>query len=100
MWLRRSCRESEVDDVTVLDHVLLALEADLAVIAARGHRAARDQVIVPNDLGADESPRDVAVNLACGQLGRRPARNRPGAALVLADREERNIAEQIVTGAN
>src|SRR6266480_4090980 len=92
--------KSEVDDVSVLDHVLLAFEADLAVIAARGHGAARDQMIVPDDLCADESPRDVAVNLAGGQLRRRPARNRPGAALVLADREKRDVAEQIVAGAN
>ena len=57
-------------------------------------------MIVGDDLGADESARDVAVNLAGRQLRRRAARNRPGAALVLADREKRNVAEQIVAGAN
>ena len=56
--------------------------------------------IVADDLGADEAARDVAVDLAGRQLRRRAARNRPGAALVLADGEERNVAEQIVAGAD
>ena len=66
----RSCREAEVDDVAVLDDVLLALEPHLAVIAAGGHRAARDERVVADDLGADEPARDVAVNLAGGELRR------------------------------
>ena len=56
--------------------------------------------VVADDLGADEAARDVAVDLAGRELGRRAARNRPGAALVFADGEERNVAEQIVAGAN
>src|SRR5207244_2121427 len=96
----RSCREAEVDDVAILHDVVLALEADLAVIAARGHRSARHQRIVADDFGADEAARDVAVDFACGELRGRPARDRPGAAFVLADREERDVAEQIVAGAD
>ena len=47
-------------------------------------------------LRADEAARDVAVDLARGQLRRRAARDRPGAALVLAGGEERDVAEQVV----
>ena len=65
---RLSCREPEVDDVAVLDDVFLAFEAHFAVIAARRHRAARDQVVVADDLRADEASRDVAVDLAGGEL--------------------------------
>ena len=43
---------------------------------------------------------DVAVDFAGRELRGGAARNRPGAALVLADREERNVAEQIVAGAD
>src|SRR5581483_562278 len=93
---RTSRREAEVDDVAVFDDVVLAFEAHLAVIAAGGHRAARDQMVVADDFGADESPLDVAVDLAGGELRRRVTRNRPGAALVLADGEERDVAEQVV----
>ena len=96
----RSGGEAEVDDVAVLDDVLLAFEPDFAVIAAGGHRAARDQRVVADDFGADEAARDVAVNLAGGELRRRAARDRPGPALVLADGEERDVAEQVVARAD
>ena len=57
--------------------------------------------VVADDLGADEAARDVAVDLAGGvELRWRAAADRPGAAFVLADGEERNVAEQIVAGAD
>src|SRR3984957_16210550 len=96
--MTRSCREAEVDDVAVLDDVFLAFEPDFTVVAAPPDRAAGDQRFVGHDLGPDEATRDVAVNLTRRQLRRCSARDRPGAALVFADREERNIPEQIVAG--
>ena len=54
--------------------------------------------IVRHDLGADEPAREVGVDLARRRLRRRAAGNRPRAALVLAYREERDVAEQIVAG--
>src|SRR6185436_10632052 len=97
---RASCGEAEVDDVAVLDDVVLPFEAYFAVIAAGGHRAAADQRLVGDDFGADEAARDVAVDLAGGELRRCAARNRPRAALVFTDGKERQVAEQIVTGPN
>src|SRR5438034_920664 len=60
--------EAEVDNVAVLHDVILAFEPDLTAIAARGHRAARDQRIVADHFRANEPPRDVAVNLAGGEI--------------------------------
>src|ERR1700731_3333766 len=91
-WARNLRGEAEVDDVAILHDVLLALEPDLAVIAAEGHRAPADQRVVADDFSADESPRDVGVDLAGREVRCRAPRDRPGAALVLPDREERDIA--------
>src|SRR5688572_7179021 len=97
---RASRRETEVDDVSVLDDVFLPFEPDLAVIAALRHRASGDERVVADDFSPDESAGDVAVDLAGGELRGGAARNRPGATLVLADGEERDVAKQIVTGAD
>src|SRR5262245_58486733 len=69
--LRASDVEAEVDDVAVLDDVLLALEAQLAGLAALGLAAVVDEVLVVGHLGADEAAFDVAVDLAGGAHGRR-----------------------------
>src|SRR6185503_14542881 len=92
--------EPEVDDVAILHDVLLALEPHLAVFLARVHRAARHQVIVADNLGADEAALYVAVDFAGGELRRSVARDRPGAAFVFAGGQERDVAEQIVAGAD
>ena len=87
---------TEVDDVAVLNDVFLAFEADFAVLLAHLHRSTVDQRVVGHDLGSDESALDVAVNLARGELRRRPAMDRPGTTLVLTDGEERHVPEQVV----
>jgi hypothetical protein len=48
--------EPEVDHVSVLDHVVLALHAKLAHVAALGLAAQGDQIFPPDDFGADEAP--------------------------------------------
>src|SRR5205807_7541926 len=92
----QSCREAEIDDVAVLHDVLLALEAHFTVVAARRHRPARNERVIGDDFRADETTGNVAVDFPGGKLRLRLARNRPGPALILADREKRNISEQIV----
>src|SRR5258705_1539631 len=91
---------AEIDDIAVLDDVLLAFEADLAVFAAGLHRAARHQRIVGHHFPADEAPLDVPVDFAGPKLAGGGAGNRPGAALVLADGEEGDVAKQVVAGSN
>src|SRR6478735_9379248 len=91
---------TEIDDVAVFDDVFLAFEAQLAAVAARRHRPARHEGVVGDDLGADEPSRDIAVDFPRRIEGARAAPNRPGAAFVLADGEERHVAEQVVTRLN
>src|SRR5512132_1777295 len=91
---------TEVDHVAILHDVLLPFEPQLAVIAARGDRAAREQVFVAHHLGADESTGNIGVNLARGDDRRCVARNRPRPVLILTDGEERDVAEQVIAGAN
>src|SRR5262245_63290504 len=89
--------EAEVADLAILDGVVLALQAELAALAHRGHRAGGgDQLVVADDLGADEAARDVGVDGTRGILGAGAGGHRPGAALVVADGEEGHEAEQRV----
>ena len=62
----RSDVEEEVHDVAVLHDVLLALDADLAHVAARLFGAQRHVVVVLDDLGADEAAFEVGVPAVCG----------------------------------
>ena len=64
---------AEIDHVAVGDEIVLALEPQLAVIAAGGERAAREQPFARHDFGADEAALDVGVNRA-GRFRRGVAR--------------------------
>src|SRR5207244_3796299 len=80
--------DAEVDDVAVLDDVVAPLETESPVRAAGGDRAGVDQDLPGHDLGADEVLLEVGVDRRGGLDGVGPARDRPGAALVLARRQE------------
>ena len=67
--------EAEVDHVAVLDHVLLALGAQLAGLLGPLLALAGDEVVVGDDLGADEAALEVGVDDP-GRLG--GARRAPG----------------------
>ncbi len=86
--------EPVVHDVPVPHHVLLALQAELARLLARLLAAELDEVGVGGDLGPDEAPLDVRVDLAGGLDGDGAAADLPGADLVLADGEEADRVEQ------
>ena len=59
--------EAEVDHVAVLDHVLLALGPQQALLLGGGHTAAAGHHLVEVDgLRPDEAPLDVGVDLAGG----------------------------------
>src|SRR5713226_4008272 len=91
---------TEINHVAVLHDVLLALEPDLRVLAARGERAPPKQRIAPHDLGANEAALNVAVNFPGRQLRVSAAGDGPRAIFILADGEKRDITQQIVAGAN
>src|SRR5262249_16467184 len=60
-----------------------------------GHAPGRNQVVVGDDLGANEPALDVAVYLARGIDRRRPPPDGPGPALVGTDGEEWHQAEEL-----
>src|SRR5437764_10351364 len=70
--------EAELDHVTVLHDVVLALDAGLPRGARGGDGPGGDKVVVGHDLGLDETALEVAVDHP-GRLGRRrPDADRPG----------------------
>src|SRR4051812_34821940 len=90
----------EINDVAVGDKVLLALEPQRALIAARGERSELQEPIGCDDLGPDEPTLDVRVDRPRSFLRRRVARDGPRAAFVFADGEKRDVPEQVVRGAD
>src|SRR4029450_3773308 len=97
---RRSHSKAKVDDVSVLHHVVLALEAELPGFAALRLARVLDEVVVRHHLGADESTLDVAMDAAGRLARRRSATDRPRAALVLACGKEADQIQQAVAGAD
>src|SRR3990172_11671623 len=87
--------EAEVHHVAVLDHVVLALDAELARLAAARLAAELDEVAPVDHLGADEAALDVRVDLARGARRGDAARDRPGAALVGPRGEHADQADQL-----
>ena len=87
-------REPHVEDVAFADDVVLALHADLAVRLRGLHRPRRDQLVVADDLGADEPALQVGVDHA-GCLRRRGAApNLPRARFVFTGGEERDEVDR------
>ncbi len=83
--------EADVNDVAILDDVVLALQAQKPLLARQGQTAReRFEGLVGDDLGADEAALHVTVYLSRRLARPRTSCDRPGAALVLADREERD----------
>ena len=92
----RSDVEAEERHVAVVHDIVLALGADEAFLLGDGHAAAGFQVVERDDLSADEAALEVRVDLAGGLRRLRAARDRPGAALIAAARQERNEPQQAV----
>src|SRR5919109_632508 len=86
--------------VTVLHNVILAFQAQGSASAGIGFGTGFEQLIPADSFSADEVLLQVGVN-GPGRLNSTCMNgNRPGAALVFAGGEERNQAEQGVSGAN
>ena len=81
--------EAEVDHVTVLNHILLAFAAELALLLGGVDTAVLDHIIIGNDLRPDEAPLDVSVDFTGGLRGLGALFDGPGAALILAVGQER-----------
>src|SRR5262245_32329674 len=73
----RSYVEAKVHDVAVAHHVVLALDVELAVVAAARFTPEFDEIFPPDDLRLDEPLLEVGVNHACGLRCARPSRRGP-----------------------
>src|SRR5215213_6970222 len=92
--------EQEVDHIAILDDVLLAFPAQPAELPRFGQTAGGDQVVIGDDLGSNETPLDVRVDLA-GCLDRGgAAANGPGATLVGSDGEKWHQSQELERVAN
>ena len=90
--------DAEVDDVAVLHDVVPPLDAQGAGRLAVRERPRLHQRVERDDLGPDEVLLEVRVDRGGRLHGVRPLRDRPRAAFVLAGREERHEAEEVVRG--
>lgn len=61
--------EPEINNVSVLDHVIFPFDAHLAGLFRPLLAAAGDVLFVGDDLGANEAALEVAVDLACARWG-------------------------------
>src|SRR4051812_4198086 len=86
--------KQHVYHVPVLHNVGLALAADGAVLFGFGHAARGNQVVVVDDLRADEAPLQVGVDGPGGALGHGAPADRPGAHLILPGGQEADEAEE------
>ncbi len=87
--------EAEVDDVAVGDGVVFTFEGGKAGFFGLLFGTGFDEVVVGDDLGADEAAFDIGMDLA-GGLGCEGAfTDRPGADLVFTDGEEGDEAEEV-----
>src|SRR6266545_3614634 len=85
--------EADVEDVSVLDDVGLALEPLLARARRIGVRAGRDEVVPADHLAADEPARDVGMDRRGRVQRRAAATERPRPRFLLAGREEDDEVE-------
>jgi hypothetical protein len=93
-WLAPSSQN--VHDVAVLHDVRLSFQPVDAVVLGLLHRADFLEVVVANHFRADEALGEIGMNLAGAFNGIRAALQAPGPALVLADREEDDLAHGII----
>src|SRR5262245_49504148 len=80
--------KAKMNNITVLDDVVFALEPELAGFFALRLTAKNNKVIVSNDLGTDKTTLDVAMNLSCSLACDRSLSDRPRADLVFAGRKK------------
>src|SRR5687768_9784315 len=91
---RRSDVEAEIDHVAVLHDVVLSFRSEARALAGRREAAGGDQIVERGHLGPDEAALEVGVDGARGAGGARAGADRPGAAFVLARREELDQPEE------
>ena len=92
--------KKEVDDVSVLHNIFLALAAHQTLGLGSGHGAAFLHILEGDYLSPDEAPLEVGVNLAGGLGSLGAVLDGPGPALVGTGGEEGDEAQKGVAAAN
>jgi predicted ATPase/Flp pilus assembly protein TadD len=69
--------DHKVDHITLLDIVFFAFAAEPAKLLQLGGRAMLQQILHRGDLGLDEAPLEIAVDLPCRLAGRSALRHSP-----------------------
>src|SRR5690606_36882458 len=92
--------EAEVHDVTVLDDVVLAFQTPLARFLGTGFAVVLDEVVVADDLGADEALLEVGMDHARRLGGGSTDLDCPGTYFLDPGSEVGLQVEQFVTGAD
>ena len=92
--------EPEQNDVAVLHDVLLALGADETCLLGGVHGAETHEIVVGDDLGADEAALKVGVNLTGGLRSLGALHDGPGAYLLGACGQVADETQQGVAGTN
>src|SRR6266851_7995202 len=90
--------ETNLEDVTVFDFVLLAFHPELPRILGCLPRPQLEELLPTDHLGSNEAPGQVRVDHP-GALGRlRPGPEGPGPALLVTRGQERSPPQQVVGG--
>src|SRR5438105_10378598 len=92
--------EADRDAVAVLHFIVAPLQPQPRALARLGLAARLQQLVPRHHFGANETFREIAVDLARGIDGLLAAAHGPGAHLVLAHGEEGAQTQQPVAGAN
>src|SRR5688572_24110861 len=92
--------EAEQHHVAVLGDIVLALGAELALVARARFAAAGEEIVIGDGLGADEAALEIGMDDARGLWGLRALLDRPGARLLGSGGEEGDEVEEIVAGAD
>ena len=88
----------EENDISVFHQVILAFQADIAVLLQGLFGLVFHEVLIAVDLGTDKAPLEIRMDHTCALRCFHAFAECPCAALRLADREERTQAEQMVGG--
>src|SRR5947207_13113564 len=92
--------ESEQHDIAVLHDILFSLRAHNTFLARALPPTVRNEVVVADRFGADESSLEVSVNHARGNRSRIAAVNRPRADFRVTRGEIRLQSKQMISGPN
>src|SRR6188768_1518234 len=92
--------EEKIDRIAVLNDVCFSFATKCAVRFCRGKTSGGDEIVIGNNLGANETALDIAMDRASCFDGADAALDGPGTTLIWSNRKERHQSEQIERNTN